>query len=323
MGHPFIVRTDIDAKFTADTAMYMEMLHREYSSAYQILLGEAADVKEKIEVIIYADQGTYAANGGMPGSGGFFTPLALAANDRSKGWPARHYRLVQFTDGVTDFAHWPKGTLKHESAHMELQLRLGFTLKGGGFGYPIRPPLWFNEGQATNFEYWDFDKTVEENFAEIPKRGRYAPFIRRIHDTPKWQDFDYVWDIDPGTWQRDMTREQGFLNYAPGVVPGGLHDERRKGRTPRFPHGFRPLQACRHRRADHHCRRPEKSLDGQVPRKTEDTAGKGLETSGSPTICPGKNVGFPDEEWVPRNCRDIAPTSLIGSNTFRRRNGRH
>jgi hypothetical protein len=214
MGHPFIVRTDIDATFTADTAMYMEMLHREYSAAYQILLGEAADVKEKIEVIIYADQGTYTANGGMAGSGGFFTPMALAAGDRSKSWPARHFRLVQFTDGVTDFAHWPKGTLKHESAHMELQLRLGFTLKGGGIGYPVRPPLWFNEGQATNFEYWDFDKTVEENFAEIPKRGRYAPFIRRIHETPKWQEFDYVWDIDPGTWQRDMTREQGFLNYA-------------------------------------------------------------------------------------------------------------
>lgn len=214
IGHPFIVRTDIDATFTADAAMYMEMLHREYSQAYSILLGQAADVKEKIEVIIFADQGTYLRNGGIEGSGGFFTPMALGSGDRMSSWPARHYRLVQFTDGITDFARWPKGTLKHEAAHMELQLRLGFTLPGGGVAYPIQTPLWFNEGQATNFEFWDFDKTVEENFAEIPNRGRYAPVIRRIHDTPKWQDFDYVWDIDPATWHGDMTNEQGFLNYA-------------------------------------------------------------------------------------------------------------
>jgi hypothetical protein len=231
VGHPFIVRTDIDAAFTADAAMYMEMLHRDYSEAYSMLLGKPADVKEKIEVIIFADQGTYMQNGGVPGSGGFFTPLALASNDRLPSWPARHFRLVQFTDGVTDFARWPKGTLKHESAHMELQLRLGFTVAQGGIGMPVRAPLWFNEGQATCFEYWDFDKTVEENFAEIPKRGRYAPVIRRIHETPKWQDFDYVWEIDPGTWHADMTNEQGFLNYAQAwSLVAYMMNEGKKGR---------------------------------------------------------------------------------------------
>lgn len=214
MGHPFIVRSDIDAKFTADAAMYMEMLHREYSQAYQMLLGEPADVKEKIEVIIFANRATYMKNGGSPGSGGFFNPAAHTANDRGATWPAKHFRLVQFTDGVTDFARWPKGTLKHESAHMELQLRLGYTLAGGQFGMPVDAPRWFNEGQATCFEYWNFDKTVEENFADIPNRGRYAPVIRRIHDTDKWKEFSYVWKIDGATWLADMTSEQGFLNYA-------------------------------------------------------------------------------------------------------------
>jgi hypothetical protein len=215
MGHPFVVRTDIDAKFTADLAMYMENLHREYSAAYQILLGQAADNKEKIEVLVYSDQRTYMANGGSPGSGGQFMAFGHLTGERLPGWPAKRYRLEQFTDGITDFARWPKGTLKHESAHMELQLRLGNRMApGANIGIPVSCPLWFNEGQATCFEYWDFEKTVEENFAEIPKRGRYAPFIRRIHDTPKWQDFNYVWEIDPGTWHRDMTSSQGFLNYA-------------------------------------------------------------------------------------------------------------
>lgn len=215
MGHPFIVRTDIDAQFTADTAMYMEMLHREYGQAYKKLLGIPASVKEKIEVIVFADRETYIKNGGSANSGGFFHPAVHGLDDRGPFWPARHYRLVQFTDGITEFAKWPKGTLKHEAAHMELQLRLGYTLYYGmKFGVPVDCPRWWNEGHATVFEYWDFEKSVEKNFAEIPNRGRYAPVIRRIHDSPKWKEFNYVWTIDPKSWHEDMSSEQGFLNYA-------------------------------------------------------------------------------------------------------------
>jgi hypothetical protein len=215
MGHPFIVRSDIDAKFTADTAMYMEMLHREYGAAYKRILGLPAEVKEKIEVIVFADQETYIKNGGTKGSGGFFNPAAHMQDDRGRFWPARHYRLQLFTGGITDFTKWEKGTLKHEAAHMELQLRLGYTLsRGMSFGIPVNCPRWWNEGHATVFEYWNFDKTVDENFAEIPNRGRYAPVIRRIFDTARWKDFNYVWTIDGATWHGDMTSDQGFLNYA-------------------------------------------------------------------------------------------------------------
>ncbi len=214
MGHPFIVRTDISKEFTADAAMYMEMLHREYSRAFSKLLGKPADLREKIEVIIFADRKTYMKNGGSPGSGGFFHPAVQFLNDRGPHWPARHYRLQQFTDGIEEFSKWPKGTLKHEAAHMELQLRLGYTLFYDlPFAIPIRAPNWFNEGQASVFEYWDFDKTVEENFEEIPNRGRYARFVRRLFSTDRWKDFHYVWTIDPQTWHRDMTKEQGYFNY--------------------------------------------------------------------------------------------------------------
>jgi len=214
MGHPFIVRTDIDKEFTADTAMYMEMLHREYGNAYKILLGVPADLREKIEVIVFADRATYMANGGSPGSGGFFHPAIHLMGDRGPHWKARRYRLQQFTDGIKDFAKWEKGTLKHEAAHMELQLRLGNTLFMNQIGFPIQPPRWFNEGHASVFEDWDFDKTSEENFALIPNRGRYAPVIRRVFGTDKWKDFDYVWTVDAQTWARDMTSFQGFLNYS-------------------------------------------------------------------------------------------------------------
>ncbi len=48
MGNPFIVRSDISKEFTADAAMYMEMLHREYGSAYSKLLGGVKpDLREK------------------------------------------------------------------------------------------------------------------------------------------------------------------------------------------------------------------------------------------------------------------------------------
>ncbi len=214
MGHPFIVRSDIDREFTANAAMYMEMLHREYSQAYRKLVGQPADLREKIEVIIFADRKTYMKNGGAPGSGGFFTPAVHLMGDRGPFWPARRYRLQQFTGGITDFSKWPKGTLKHEAAHMELQLRLGNTLyRGMKIGVPVGCPRWWNEGHATVFEYWDFDKTVDENFEDIPNRGRYAPFIRRIHKTDQWKDFHYVWTINAETWGKDMTSPQGYFNY--------------------------------------------------------------------------------------------------------------
>ncbi len=215
MGHPFIVRTDIGPEFTADTVMYMEMLHREYGTAFRKVLGDVpAQVKEAIEVIVFKDRKTYVQNGGTAGSGGqFMTHFSFP--DRGPFWPALHYRLMQFTDGIDDFAKWPKGVLKHEAAHMEMRLRLGMTLIPQlQLAVPVDCPRWFDEGQASVFEYWNFDKTVEENFAEIPDRGRYAPIIRRIHKTDRWKDFHYVWTIDPSTWHADMTSDQGFLNYA-------------------------------------------------------------------------------------------------------------
>lgn len=214
-GHPFLVRSDISPEFTADTAMYMVMLHREYGEAYKKLLGGSpAQVKEAIEVIVFKDRAAYMQNNGSPGSGGqFMTHFSFP--DRGPFWPAQHYRLMQFTDGVTDFAKWPKGVLKHEAAHMEMRLRLGMAFfPQYQLALPVDCPRWFDEGQASVFEYWDFDKTVDENFALIPNRGRYAPVIRRIHGTDRWKDFNYVWKIDPQTWHQDMTSDQGFLNYA-------------------------------------------------------------------------------------------------------------
>ncbi|HKQ47170.1 MAG TPA: hypothetical protein VJZ71_03760 [Phycisphaerae bacterium] len=216
MGHPFIVRTDISKEFTADTAMYMEMLHREYGEAFSKLLGVPAQAKEKIEVVVYKDQATYTKSGGSAGSGGQFMPgVGAGFEDRGEKWPARRFRLMQFTSGVDDFARWPKAVLKHEAAHMEMQLRLGMNvIPQIKLTIPVDCPRWWNEGMASVFEYWDFDKTVDENFALIPDRGRYAPVIRRIHGTDRWKDFNYVWTIDGATWGGDMTKDQGFLNYA-------------------------------------------------------------------------------------------------------------
>ncbi|MBN2559848.1 MAG: hypothetical protein JXQ75_02820 [Phycisphaerae bacterium] len=215
MGHPFICRSDISTEFTANLAMYMEMLHREYRGAFAKILTVPPSVSGRIEVIVWSDRANYVRNGGSPSSGGYFDPFVHLRNDRGPAWPARHYRLVQFTDGVTDFSRWPKGTLKHEAAHMELQLRLGFTtFMGGSMGFPVVCPIWWNEGVATIFEDWDFDLTLEENIAEIPKRGRYAPFIRRMHGTEDWKDFDWVWMIDPATWNSGVGgTDQVFLNY--------------------------------------------------------------------------------------------------------------
>ncbi|MFO0971980.1 MAG: hypothetical protein U1A27_00875 [Phycisphaerae bacterium] len=201
---PFIIRTDISADFTADTALFMEMLHREYGKTYAKMGLPQGPAKEWIEVVVYADRATYMRTGGSAGSGGQFMQ-AIRFTDRPPTWSATHYRLAMFTDGETEFAKWEKGTLQHEAAHMELQLRLGFL---------VDSPRWFNEGQASCFENWDFDKTVDENLAAIPRRGRYAPVIRRAAGTDKLKPFSYVWEIDAASWHAAMTDSQGGLNYS-------------------------------------------------------------------------------------------------------------
>lgn len=201
---PFIVRTDISPEFTADTALYMEMLHREFGSAYKTMGLPPGPPKEWIEVVIYADRETYLKTGGGAGSGGYFAQAFPFFQDRPQSWKAQHYRLAMFTSGEKEFAKYDKSTLKHEAAHMELQMRLG---------YLVDCPRWWNEGQAACFEYWDFDKSVDENLKLIPTRGRYAPVVRRLWDTDKFRPFSYVWEIDAASWHADMTSEQGALNY--------------------------------------------------------------------------------------------------------------
>lgn len=216
-GGVFICRSDISQGFTADLVMYMEMLHREYSEAFQKTLGVPSRVREPIEVIVFGSRITYIKAGNSPNSGGNFNFAPNLRGDRSPFWPAKRFRLTQFTDGITDFAKWDKGVLKHEAAHMELQLRLGFTVFAAGnrFGLPegtafaVMPPIWYTEGVATVFEHWDFNKTVDENFLEIPNRGRYAPFIRRLYGTDEWQDFDHLWHLNFQTWNQGNV----YINY--------------------------------------------------------------------------------------------------------------
>lgn len=208
-GTPFICRSDISQEFTTHLVMYMEMLHRDYSELFGRVLGVPARVREPIEVIVFGDRITYIKAGGSADSGGHFNFCPNLVGDRGPFWPAKHFRLVQFTDGITDFGKWPKGVLKHEAAHMELQLRLGFTMLGGEFGFAVLPPIWYTEGVATVCEDWDFNKSVEENLLEIPNRGRYAPFIRRMYGSDAWQDFDYLWHLNMQTWNASAV----YYNY--------------------------------------------------------------------------------------------------------------
>jgi hypothetical protein len=203
----FLVRTDIGADFTVDLALYIEELHRAYQAAFSKLGAPPSRLKDLIEVVCYRDRKSYMDDGGPAGAGGHFDPVAGFRPDRKrpKNWPAGQFLLALFTNGEENFDKWDKSVMKHEAAHMELQFRLGYL--------SLNAPRWWNEGMAACFEYWDFDKGVEENFALITKRGRYAPFVRRLWGTPRWKDFNYIWTIDGAAWHRDMGNIQGYLNY--------------------------------------------------------------------------------------------------------------
>ena len=162
----FRVTTEIDEKFTAETAMFMELYYRQFIEMFYFPdetqpavkrnpktdadARDGADgndgaddddepitvfgrIAKKLDVWIYGSQRAYMAGDGMIGARGHYSP--------------GQHRVSTYMEGRNVvFAQCYHPVVQHEAAHAMLQSLAGDK--------PI--PAWFNEGVACFFEFWDF-----------------------------------------------------------------------------------------------------------------------------------------------------------------------
>lgn len=163
----WIVETQVDARFTAEWALFMERFNAAMHSIVGFGTQDAKNVAEKPLVRIYSTQKEYVETHD-PESRGVFSC------SKGKNGVVSNLVLASFVENPSEtrLEGFPIQVMQHEGTH--LLVRRTFGTKD--------VPAWFNEGLATFFESWDFRKTKEWNLKDKLTRSRYAPFIRDMLD---------------------------------------------------------------------------------------------------------------------------------------------
>jgi hypothetical protein len=179
----FTVRSEIDARFTAELARYMELFE---SSATELLMLPDVASPSAAEVTVFASQGNYQRS--------------LGKATRSRGqfdwrYPDEHascvYTIRTFAANARErrFSGFCRSIINHEAAHYLLQLRAGRH----------RIPNLVHEGVATYLQAWDFFKSAEWNRAH--HACEFAPNLKsavaaRTVPSMSWLSDVAIWDID-------------------------------------------------------------------------------------------------------------------------------
>ncbi|MBA2482465.1 MAG: hypothetical protein H0V44_17515 [Planctomycetes bacterium] len=207
----FQVRTEIDARFTAELARYMELFHDE---ATKLLMLSDVVAQTPAQITVFASQSRYQASLGKgTRSRGQFD--WLYPNDT--GTAIYTLRTYAANDRERTFGGFCRAIINHEATHYLLQLRAGRN----------RIPNLVHEGVATYLQSWDFFKSREWNLAH--HSCEFAPNLKHaieVHDVPSisWLSEVATWDVDdfgPLTNTRYACAEN-FIAYL-------LCDDSRKG----------------------------------------------------------------------------------------------
>lgn len=197
----FIVRSDISARFAAELSLYMESFVEAFPEVFPC--PPRGTVLVKLTVTIYKEKSSYLASApDIPQwSGGVFYP------DWSKpGWPVWNVKSYPWNDeNKEEFARFHRPVLQHEGAHAMFQKFTGRR--------PI--PVFFNEGVATYFEWWNLREDMKTNRELRDKRTyRWRTLREKYSAEPDFKPVlkDYL-DMPHEKWGMGGN-EQITLNYA-------------------------------------------------------------------------------------------------------------
>ena len=190
----WLIRTQVDRRFTAELAQFMDHFDQEFSD---LLRGihKGRKVKQKPTVVIYADHARY--NREFPGgSRGYYR-----WSHQGRKWSEFHlYSYIQNQE-ERKFSSFYHPILIHEGAHILFRTYLG---QGGA-------PLWFDEGMATYFQFWDLRDSPKKNLSSRYSRSIYRQDLRNAYEAgpPTLRTL-----FDVTTWNPDNMGPQARRNYA-------------------------------------------------------------------------------------------------------------
>jgi hypothetical protein len=136
----WIVKTDIDKRFTAETAMFMDIFCDIFREIFDFKTG--CEVEIKPEMIVWDSGDKYMQYRGIPGSRGVF----MHQQDGKGGFQIFGLYTYMEKERLLQFKNCYLPVITHEGTHAMLQTIMGKK----------RLPVWLNEGFATFYEYWDY-----------------------------------------------------------------------------------------------------------------------------------------------------------------------
>jgi hypothetical protein len=140
------VQTTVSPEFTAELALFMDIFAGFFGRV--AVFKRRALVTRRPKVIVYAKQGEFKAATGDSALG--LCDFEIDAEGRWKKFGFSTYARDEDERSFPSFHH---DTLLHEGSHVFLQRILG--LKDA--------PIWFDEGVATYFEFWDMRDSFVDN----------------------------------------------------------------------------------------------------------------------------------------------------------------
>lgn len=163
-GKTWIAQSQVDARFTAELCLFMEV----FQTAFDDLLKglhEGSKFDGKPVVTVWASEARYKQDA-PGGSRGYF--------DYNFGGDGKlsSLRVFSFIDEPEErefkFFYYP--ILIHEGAHCALQ----------GYVGKADVPLWFDEGIATYFQFWDLRASGSKNLKTRFRRSFYNDNLKKI-----------------------------------------------------------------------------------------------------------------------------------------------
>ncbi|MBN2712928.1 MAG: hypothetical protein JXR97_10945 [Planctomycetes bacterium] len=211
----WICKSQIDAKFTAECSLFMEIFYDVFVNAFGMKKKPALDAKQTL--IVFASEAAYQAKCPITGSRGYYSPGEL--------------ELVTYMEAgrLLTFSNCYHPVIQHEGTHALFHRFMGKK--------PI--PFWLNEGMATFYEYWDYRSTVDPmSSGSSGKKARMKRLTLsyRKHFLRDWirdsggvyPKLSYVmglnsyaqWDVD------NMGRKTGFHYGAAECVADWMHSDK-------------------------------------------------------------------------------------------------
>jgi len=191
----YVIKTDIDAQFAAEAAVYMNRFYVAFRSFFR----PKPKVRTVPTVYFFKNRETYKAYVKR-----FNSDKLLNAGGFYRGRPGRSELFCWHNRPGTGFVGFPRRVIRHEGAHQLLSYILGSH----------RIPVWYNEGVATFFEGWNVEKPRDWNLANLEKTNTRFAVIRRTFGTEDFLDLHHLVRLNSKTWVPDGFGKKTLLHYA-------------------------------------------------------------------------------------------------------------